>query len=63
MRRWRGCGRWSNDSDYPNNPAWLVLGKRRDQVFIDTPRSQAADFGKLLADDTEKWARVIKFVP
>jgi hypothetical protein len=24
------------------------------------PPSSAADFGKLIADDTEKWAKVIK---
>jgi hypothetical protein len=40
------------------NPEFL--GKRRDQAFIDKPRAQAADFGKLLADETEKWGKVIR---
>jgi hypothetical protein len=38
-----------------------VFRSRLADVVVQRCRGSSADFGKLIADETEKWAKVIKF--
>jgi tripartite-type tricarboxylate transporter receptor subunit TctC len=40
---------------YPGKPVRILVG------YAAGGATAPADFGKLIADDTEKWAKVVKF--
>jgi tripartite-type tricarboxylate transporter receptor subunit TctC len=50
--------RWARSSRYFGRPD---IKAKYDDLGLRIHATSPADFGKLIAEDTEKWAKVIKF--